>query len=156
MATVSPAQGTLPLRRRKIRMEVEVPETLMGEFDLAMHVLLAGPRTRLTQLEQESKAIETRALAGLAVILAAVRSSGGGQSTRLVLFLASLYMKYDYPFELTDLRTLDTALANACLDYLNYDRLGVCDLDHHLPDGGRELQGWIRDYGLVPRPCDEA
>jgi hypothetical protein len=45
--------------------------------------------------------------------------------------------------------TLDTALANGCLDYLNYDRLGVSDVDRHLPDGGRELQGWIRDYDIV-------
>jgi hypothetical protein len=65
-------------------------------------------------------------------------------------------MKYDCPYELTDLRTLDTALANACLDYLNYDRLGACDLDRHLPEGGRELQAWIRDYRLVPHRADEA
>jgi hypothetical protein len=69
----------------------------------------------------------------------------------LVRFLASLYLKYDCPFELTDLRTLDTALANACLDDLNYDRLGVCDLHRHLADGGAEVEGWIRDYGYLPR-----
>jgi hypothetical protein len=73
---------------------------------------------------------------------------------RLVRFLASLYLKYDCPFELTDLRTLDTVLANACWDYLNYDRLGVCDLDRHLADGGAEVEGWIRDYGYVPRASE--
>jgi hypothetical protein len=46
---------------------------------------------------------------------------------------------------------LDTALAEVCLDYLKDDRLGECDLDRHLPDGGRALQAWIREYGLVPR-----
>jgi hypothetical protein len=91
---------------------------------------------------------------GLAVILDTVRSSSGGQVARLVRFLASLYLKYDCPFELTDLRTLDTALANACLDYLNYDRLGICDLDRHLADGGAEVAGWIRDYGHVPRASE--
>jgi hypothetical protein len=150
---VSPAPGARPWRRRKIRVEVEVPEALMGEFDLAVQEVLAGPRTRLRLLEQEFKAIETRGLLGLAVILDTVRSSGGGQAARLVRFLASLYFKYDCPFELTDLRTLDTNLANACLDYLNYDRLGICDLDRHLADGGAEVEveGWIRDYGYVPR-----
>ena len=112
--------------------------------------VLVGPRTRLTLLEQEFKAIERRALAGLKVILHTIRSSAGGQSARLVGFLASLYLKYDCPFELTDLRSLDTALANACLDYLNYDRLGVCDLERHLADGGVEVAGWIRDYGCGP------
>ena len=140
-----------PLRRGRIRVEVEVPESLMGEFDLMVQEVLAGPRTRLTLLEQEFKAIETRGLAGLAVILDTVRSSSGGQVARLVRFLACLYLKYDCPFELTDLRSLDTALANACLDYLNYDRLGICDLEEHLPDGGAEVEGWIRDYGYVPR-----
>jgi hypothetical protein len=40
--------------------------------------------------------------------------------------------------------TLDTALANACLDYLNYDGLGICDSDQ---TEGRELEAWIR---IVP------
>jgi hypothetical protein len=141
-------------RRRKIRVEVEVPEALMGEFDLGVQEVLSGARTRLTVLEQEFKAIETRGLVGLALILDTIRSSSGGQAARLVRFLASLYLKYDCPFDLTDLRTLDTALANACLDYLNYDRLGVCDLDRHLADGGVEVEGWIRDYGYVPRASE--
>jgi len=150
-ATPGIAVAQRPWRRRKVRVEVEIPEALMGEFDLMVQEVLAGPRTRLTMLEQEFKAIETRGMAGLAVILDSVRSSCGGQSDCLVRFLASLYFKYDYPFELTDLRTLDTALANACLDYLNYDRLGVCDLGRRLDDGGAEVEGWIRDYGYVPR-----
>jgi len=70
------------------------------------------------------------------------------------IFLAGLYDGVSYPFYLSDLRPLDTSLANACLDYLNYDRLGVCDLDRHLPAGGRELEAWIRDYGLVPRSAE--
>ena len=75
---------------------------------------------------------------------------GTGQAGRRVAFPAGVYNGWDYPFDLSDLRTLDTALANACLDYLNYDRLGICDLDKHLPGGGRALQAWIRDYNIVP------
>jgi hypothetical protein len=41
-----------------------------------------------------------------------------------------------------------------CLDCLNYDRLGICDLDRHLADGGVEVEGWIRDYGYVPRASE--
>jgi hypothetical protein len=62
-----------------------------------------------------------------------------------------LYNGYDYPFDLSDLRPLGTKLANACLDYLNYDRLGICDVDKHLEGGGRELEGWLRDYGKTRR-----
>ena len=152
LATSDPGNAVAqrPWRRRKVRVEVEVPEVLMGEFDLMVQEVLAGPRTRLTQLEQEFKEIEVRALVGLEVILDCVRTSGAGQAARLVRFLANLYLKYDCPFDLMDLRTLDTRLANACLDYLNYDRLGVCDLDRHLADGGVEVEGWIRDYGYGP------
>jgi hypothetical protein len=81
---------------------------------------------------------------------------GTGQAGRLVSFLAALYNGYDYPFDLSDLRPLDTKLANACLDYLNYDRLGICDLDKHLEGGGRVLQAWFRDYGLTPLQRDSS
>jgi hypothetical protein len=56
IATVSPARGALPLRRRRIRVEVEIPEGLIAEFDLMVQELLAGPRTRLTALERRRAA----------------------------------------------------------------------------------------------------
>src|SRR3954467_2765376 len=59
-------------RRRKVRVEVEVPEVLMGEFDLMVQEVLLGPRTRLTLLEQEIQAIEARGLAALGVILRSI------------------------------------------------------------------------------------
>lgn len=37
-----------------------------------------------------------------------------GQTGLLVSFLAGLYNGYDYPFDLSDMRPLDTKLANAC------------------------------------------
>jgi len=69
---------------------------------------------------------------------------------RLVRFLAGLYNGSDYPFDLTDLRALDTRLANACLDYLNYDRLGKAEVHKHLQGGDRQLNQWIEDVGLEP------
>jgi hypothetical protein len=46
-------------------------------------------------------------------------------SRGLVRFRAGLYIGYDYRFDLSDLRPLDTNLANACLSALSDDRLGV-------------------------------
>jgi len=150
------AQGARPLRRRRIRVEVEVPEALMGEFDLMVQEVLAGPRTRLTLLEQEFKAIETRGLAGLGVIHRSITSHPGtGQTRRLVRFLVGLYDGVSFPFDLSELRGLDTALANACLDILNYDRLALCNVDQHLPAGERVLEAWIHQYGWVAQPLDE-
>jgi len=51
----------------------------------------------------------------------------------------------------TELRVLDTELANACLDYLNYDRLGRREVHRHLSSGERDLQRWIDDYGIRAR-----
>jgi hypothetical protein len=62
-----------------------------------------------------------------------IAHSGTEQASRLVVFLAGVYKGDDYPFDLSDLRPLDTKLANACLDYLNGERSGMCDLDRHLP-----------------------
>jgi len=56
--------------------------------------------------------------------------------------------------DLSELRGLDTALANACLDYLNYDRLALANVDQHLPAGERVLEAWIHRYGWVPYPIE--
>jgi hypothetical protein len=63
-----------------------------------------------------------------------------GGARRLVKFLAAVYNGQDYPFDLTELRGLDTELANACLDYLNYDRLGARPGNGYLagPEGAVE------------------
>ena len=52
---------------------------------------------------------------------------------------------------MTELRALDCGLANACLDYLNYDRLGQREVHRHLSNGDVERQQWIEDYNLRPR-----
>jgi hypothetical protein len=70
-------RGRDPAAAAKGAVEVQVPEGLMGEFDLMMQELLVGKRTRLDTLEQEFKAIEVRGLRGLSVILTAIRSRAG-------------------------------------------------------------------------------
>jgi hypothetical protein len=67
-----------------------------------------------------------------------------------VRFLAGLYNGQDYPFDFTELRALDTRLANACLDYLNYDTLGKREVHHHLAGGDRDLNRWVVAYGIEP------
>jgi hypothetical protein len=131
-------------RRRKVRVQAEIPAEAAAEFELMMLKLRAGKRERALALERERATIQAQAVAALEQIETSIRSHPGtGQARRLVSFLACLYNRYEYRFDLSDLRALDTRLANACLDYLNYDRLGVRDLDQHLGDGGRELRGWI-------------
>ena len=66
-------------------------------------------------------------------------------------FLAAVYNGHEFHFDLTDLGALDTDLANACIDYLNYDRLSKAEVHTHLPDGGRQMQWFISQHGIRPR-----
>lgn len=121
------------------------------ELDAAWREIIAGKQPRTDALERDQAAITSRALIALEIIETAIRQNPTtGQSGRLVRFLAGVYNGYDYPFDLTDLRALDTRLANACLDYLNYDRLGRKEVHRHLSIGERELHQWIEDYGFEP------
>lgn len=137
-------------RPRVIRVSAEIPDYLQPEFEQLIFELLAGERPRMDALEQEVAGIERRASGALETIVSAIETHPTtGQTRRLACFLAALYNGQDYPFDLTELRGLDTALANACLDYLNYDRLGIKEVHRHLPGGDAQLHGWMRRYGLL-------
>jgi hypothetical protein len=137
--------------RHRIHVEARIWNTQLAEYELLMLELFAGKRTRAELLERERAIICERAMAALKTIVTSIEChSGTGQVQRLVRFLAGLYNGSDYPFDLSELRALDTRLANACLDYLNYDRLGICDLDKHVDGGGRRLQAWFEGYGIEP------
>jgi len=119
----------------------------------AWEEIIAGKKLARTEaLEHGVEAVMERARTALQTIETAIREHPTtGQAGRLVRFLAALYNGYDFSFDLTELRALDTGLANACLDYLNYDRLAKREVHHHLTGGDRELQRWIRDYRVEPR-----
>ena len=122
------------------------------ELEAAWHKITAGKAMpHMAVLEESTDAIMERARLALTTIETAIREHPTtGQAGRLVRFLAGVYNGSDFPFDLTDLRALDTELANACLDYLNYDRLGKREVHHHLAGGDRELQQWLKDYRIEP------
>lgn len=87
------------------------------ELDAAWREIVAGKQPRTEVLEHDQASITSRALTALEVIETAIRHNPTtGQAGRLLRFLAGVYNGYEYPFDLTDLRALDTRLANACLD----------------------------------------
>src|SRR5579859_231372 len=138
----------------KITITLEVMNEVQGrELNAAWQEIVSGRKLERTQaLEESTEAIMERARPALKIIETAIRENPtSGQVGRLVRFLAAIYNGYDYSFDLTDLRTLDTRLANACLDYLSYDRLCKQEVHHHLAGGDRELHRWIEDYQVEPR-----
>jgi hypothetical protein len=119
----------------------------------AWEEIVSGKRVRLQTAAVELEEIMERAWPALQKIVKAIEDHpGSGQTRRLIRFLASIYNGYEFHFDLTDLRVLDTELANACVDYLNYDRLAKAEVHIHLPSRGRQIQKFIADYGIRPQP----
>ena len=136
----------------KIELTLQVANEVQAqELRQAWQEIVTGKLERSQAMDHDQEGIMERARIALQTIEKAIREHPtSGQAGRLVRFLAGVYCGSDYPFDLTDLRALDTELANACLDYLSYDRLGKREVHHHLSGGDRELQEWLRDYGIEP------
>jgi hypothetical protein len=141
-------------RPKKIVITFDVAsDSQAAELNAAWAEIVAGQRTRLNTATEDLNEIMERARTALQLITNAIeRNPGTGQSRRLGRFLAGVYNGSDYPFDLTDLRALDTDLANACIDYLNYDRLAKAEVHTHLPGGGKQMQSLLRSAGLHPHP----
>jgi len=143
----------LPPFSKTVHVEADIPVSQRDEFERAIVDIVAGGRPRMDALDRDLAAIKLRATAALQAIEKAINdhpTTGGAK--RLVRFLAGLYNGQDYPFDLTELRGLDTNLANACLDYLNYDRLGSKEVHKHLANGERDLHRWLQEYQIKPAP----
>lgn len=141
----------IPRARIQLHFEVST-DAEAAELDAAWREILSGKRTRLNTAAEDLNDIMERAMAALQKLIAVVQHHPGtGQTRRVIKFLAGLYNGNDYPFDLTDLRALDTELANACIDYLNYDRLAKAEVNTHLPEGGRQMQWFIAQSGLLRR-----
>ena len=139
----------LPPFAKTVHVEADIPISQRDEFEQAIGELNAGKRPRMDALVRDIGAITSRAMAGLQTIEAAINAHPTtGSARRLVRFLAGVYNGSDYPFDLTELRGLDTELTNACLDYLNFDRLGRTEVHRHLANGERDLHRWLKEYGI--------
>jgi hypothetical protein len=144
----------VPSEPSQISLKMTVRDQAQArELDMAWREIISGERLARTEvLENDIQSIMDRAQEALQIIETAIGiNPTSGQAGRLVRFLAGIYNGSDYPFDLTDLRVLDTRLANACLDYLNYDRLGKREVHSHLTGGDRRLHQWLEDYGIKPR-----
>lgn len=146
---------TTPLPREPKRLEVTLSvatERQAQELHAAWLEIVSGKQPRLDAAAEELSEIMERAMLGLQKIVKAIEENPGtGQAGRLSRFLAGVYNGNEFHFDLTDLRALDTELASACIDYLNYDRLGKVEVHRHLPDGGRQMQRFIAQHGIRPR-----
>ncbi len=94
-------------------------------------------------------AAKAPAIEGLRRIVSAIHQHPGtGQVRRLVALLGGLYNGPRFPFDLTDLRSMDGELASACLDVLRYDHFGRAEIHEWGVIGGDELNALLESYGL--------
>ena len=139
--------------RKRIQMHFDVAsDDQAAELSAAYQEIVSGERTRIATAAVDTLEVMERAQTGLQRIVKAIEEHPGtGQARRLVRFLAGVYNGGQFPFDLTDLRALDTELANACIDYLNYDRLAKAEVHTRLPDGGRQMEWFIAQHGIRPQ-----
>jgi hypothetical protein len=139
--------------RQRIQLHFDVAtDDQAAELSAAWEEIVSGKRTRINAAAEDTHEIMERARTSLQTIVKAIEEHPGtGQSRRLVRFLAGVYNGHEFPFDLTDLRSLDIELANACIDYLNYDRLSKAEVHTHLPDGGRQMEWFIAQHGIRPQ-----
>lgn len=141
-----------PHKRIQVQFDIATDDQA-AELRAAWEEIVSGKRVRLQTAAVELDEIMERAWPALQRIVKAIEDHpGSGQTRRLVRFLAAIYNGYEFAFDLTDLRGLDAELANACVDYLNYDRLGKAEVHTQLPGRGRQMQKFIADYGIRPQP----
>jgi hypothetical protein len=140
--------------RKRIQMHFDVAtDDQAAELSAAYGEVVSGKRTRISTAAEDTHEVMERARTGLQRIVKAIEEHPWtGQARRLVRFLAGVYNGGDYPFDLTDLRALDTELANACIDYLNYDRLAKAEVPTQLPDGGWQMQWFMTQHGIRQQP----
>jgi hypothetical protein len=139
--------------RERLQMHFDVAtDDQAAELTAAYEEIVSGKRTRINIAAEDTLEAIERARTGLLRIVKAIEEHPGtGQTRRLVRFLAGVYNGSNFPFDLTDLRALDAELANACIDYLNYDRLGKVEVHTHLPGGGRQMEWFIAQHGIRPQ-----
>ncbi len=103
----------------------------------------------MAEFSRAKEAARGPAVDGLQRIVRAIRGNpGAGQAHRLVAFLGGLYNGPSFPFDLTDLRSLNGELADACLDVLRYDHFCQAEVHTWGVIDGDELNGWLESYGL--------
>ena len=135
-----------------VSVQITLPESMRNELLLAAQEIFYGRLERTQHLEKDRENIRDAAMRGLTMLAETLeRHKGTGQTARIAQFLGAIYNGHEYSFDLIDLRALDTELANACLAYLNYDRLGIDEVHSHLKGGGDQLNRWLAESGVRPK-----
>lgn len=132
---------------------VEIVVDLPGSMHITLHAVVEpappAPSSRIVfdeffAYQDERPGIReagTQALARLVPV--ALRDSG--QSRTVGRFLLGLYNGHEFPFTLTDLRSLDAGLFDDCIAVLRLDNVPELEVHEYLPKG-QMIFNQLREY----------
>lgn len=72
-----------------------------------------------------------------------------GQSRRVAAFLLGLYNGTRFPFDLTDLRSVDAQIFEDCMLVLRMDSAPMQEVHRYFQDGSRLFESLAQDHRLV-------
>ncbi len=169
MSTIALENEGTPIKPRKTSITVQVPVGFEESFHHAYRAFMDGifnssvteegkqtqdqsvpPSLRAVLAESNARSeIETRGAEALRVLWA-VANGHSGQCRFIAAFLLGLYNGARFPFDLTDLRCIDSALYEHCSAVLHMDAR-VCEQEIYLyfEDGGTKFEQLAKDWQLT-------
>lgn len=101
----------------------------------------------LAKRQAERPKIEAEGVAALKRLLP-VAQGDTGQSRVIARFLLGCYNGMRFPFDLTDLRSLDYALFDDCMAVLKMDAQPSQEVHCYFDNGGEVFEQLAKDWGL--------
>lgn len=146
---------TLPMPPRIVKITVDVPVEKQEQFHRLWAQILSDEDAPINQqIRAEDAKREDVMGQGKAALfrLYEVAQGDTGQCRTIVRFLVGLYNGSAYPFDLTDLRTIDDALFEDCMALLRMDaRYCVQEVHNYFDNGDARWQKMISDWNLKDR-----
>lgn len=138
-----------------MKITVDVPAEKQEQFHRLWEQILSdgdapiNQQVKVTQATRESVLEEGKAAL---FRLYEIAQGDTGQSRVIARFLVGLYNGSAYPFDLTDLRTIDDKLFEDCMTLLHMDaRHCVQEVHNYFDDGSRRWKKLISDWNLADR-----
>ncbi|AXV99238.1 hypothetical protein CJO80_27180 (plasmid) [Ralstonia solanacearum] len=148
---------TIPPLPASQKITHEVPAHLVAAFLQTVNEFFTQAHGQQTpgQRAAEIRAQDRDAGLDSLAYLLTVAERDSGQSGIVARFLVGLYNGTDYPFNLTELRTLDEDLFEHCLAVLRLDNTPAVEVNEYFPDGQARWRRLIKQWGLDKRPPPE-
>lgn len=154
-AKVSQGINALPAVPQVLKITVDVPVEKQTEFNRLWAQILCDEDAPINQqIRAEDAKREDVMEQGKAALfrLYEVAQGDTGQCRTIVRFLAGLYNGSAYPFDLTDLRTIDHALFEDSMAVLRMDaRHCAQEVHNYFDNGDSRWQKMISDWHLKDR-----